>query len=170
MNEPEEYEEEKSKSQVKREIHALRDVGRQLVELSTARLSKIPMPDRLHVAVLDAKRFKREARRRQLQFIARMLYEMEPELEIIRRAMTEDKKPHKEEVAALHDAEQWRDALIVGNDVLMEELIDRFSNADRQHIRQLIRNARKEQKHNKPLKFTRQLYQYLHGLHVGNNG
>ena len=166
MEEIEEFEEEKSKSQIKREVHALRDVGRELVELSNARLGKIPMPERLRDAILDAKRFKREARRRQLQYIARMMHGMEPEVDVIRRDLTEHKKPHKAEVAALHDAEQWRDALIAGNDNLMEELIGRFENADRQHLRQLIRNARKEQENNKPLKFTRLLYQYLHELRV----
>jgi ribosome-associated protein len=58
----------------------------------------------------------------------------------------------------------WRDRLIEGNDVLAEELLEQFPEADLQRIRQLVRNAHKEHKDNKPSRAARALFHYLQEL------
>ena len=55
-----EQEERKSKSQIKREMQALRDLGQRLVETPTTKLDKVPISEELRDAVIAAKGFKRE--------------------------------------------------------------------------------------------------------------
>ncbi|HEX7026867.1 MAG TPA: ribosome biogenesis factor YjgA, partial [Gammaproteobacteria bacterium] len=69
-------------------------------------------------------------------------------------------QPYREQVQAFHETEQWRDKLIAGDEALLNELVGLF-NADRQHLRQLVRNAQKEQAQNKPPRSARILFQYL---------
>jgi len=155
-------EEQKSKSQIKRELQALRDLGKDLIELPEAHLRKLSLSDRVHDAVIAAKGFKREALRRQIQHIGVLL--RDEDAEVICRELEGLAKPHREEVQAFHQVEQWRDALIAGDGNLLEELITRFQEIDRQYLRQLIRNAKKEREANKPPKSARLLFRYLSDL------
>lgn len=164
MTEPE-FEEQKSKSQIKRELQALRDLGQKLVEMPAAKLDKVPMSEQLRDAVTDAKRFKREALRRQLQHIGGLLREEDDEA--IRKTLERLDQPHREEVRALHEIEQWRDELIAGSAERLTDLISRYEEVDRQYLNQLIRNAQKEQKLNKPPKSARTLFRYLSELRSG---
>jgi ribosome-associated protein len=79
----------------------------------------------------------------------------------IRKALNNVQQPHRDEVKAFHEVEQWRDQLLQGDQVLLDGLVNKFVNVDRQYIRQLIRNAKKEQEQNKPLKSARLLFKYL---------
>jgi len=155
-------EEKKSKSQIKREMQALRDLGKDLIELPETTLKKLSLSDRVHDAVVAAKGFKREALRRQIQHIGVLLRDEDADL--IQRERERLAKPHREEVQAFHQIEQWRDSLIAGDSNLLEELIARFQDVDRQYLRQLIRNARKERDASKPPKSARLLFKYLTGL------
>jgi len=159
-------EERKSKSQIKREMQALRDLGKELIEQPDARLKKLSLPDSVYDAVTAAKGFKKEALRRQVQHIGVLLRNVDAEL--IRRELDELAKPHQREVQAFHQIEQWRDELIAGDVKLLEELILRFQAIDRQYLRQLIRNARKERDANKPPKSARLLFRYLTDLQAAD--
>lgn len=150
--------EEKSKSQVKRELHALQDLGKLLVELPVKQLQQIPLSDTLRQAVLEAKTYSRRALQRQLKYIGRLL--PQEDVDAIRRALDSVRQPHREQVRAFHQTEHWRDLLIAGDEALVNELVD-LLNADRQHLRQLVRNAQKEQAQNKPPRSARILFQYL---------
>lgn len=159
MIEEQSFEEPKSKSQIKREMLALRDLGVQLVDLPKSTLKKIPMSDTLREAVTAAKGFKKEALRRQLQYIGSVM--RSEDAEVIRQTLESLARPHQEEVSAFHEIEQWRDALVGGNDELLTDLMSRLQNIDHQHLRQLVRNARRELQMNKPPKAARALFQYL---------
>jgi len=63
-----------SKSRVKRDMHALLDLGKQLVELSTDQLKRLPLGDTLHAAILLAQRTtSREGRRRQIHYVGKLM-------------------------------------------------------------------------------------------------
>jgi len=79
----------------------------------------------------------------------------------IRTMLYKLQQPHKDEVKVFRELEQWRDQLLLGDQDLLNELANKFVNFDRQHIRQLIRNANKEQEMNKPPKSARLLFKYL---------
>ena len=163
MHEEEILEEPKSKSQIKREMQALRDLGAELVKLPKSTLLKVPMSDSLRDAVLAAKGFKKEALRRQLQYIGGIM--RSENADVIRNRLDELAKPHHAEVKAFHQVEQWRDALVGGDDELLTDLMSRFNNVDHQYFRQLVRNARKEQQGGKTPKSSRALFKYLKELH-----
>ena len=149
----------KSKSQIKREMHKLQALGKQLVELSPKQLVDIPVSDKLRDAVIAARSLKHGAIRRQLQYIGSLMPK-EDETSI-RTMLHKLQQPHKDEVKAFHELEQWRDQLLLGDQELLNELVIKFENFDRQHVRQLIRNSKKEQELNKPPKSARLLFKYL---------
>ncbi len=158
--------ERKSKSQIKREMGELRELGAQLVGLSDSTLKVIPLSEKLLEAVRVAKGFKREARRRQLQYIGVLLRDMDEGA--IRWALDNLSRPHREEVQGLHEVERWRDDLVEGDSKLLNDLVGRFKDANRQHLRQLVRNAIKEREQGKTPKSSRTLYRYLFELRSGN--
>jgi ribosome-associated protein len=155
--------EPKSKSQVKREMLALQNLGQKLMGLATDKIMKIDMPMELRDALLFAKTItKGEARRRQLQYIGVLMREADPEpiqkaLDTIGRGLLLDAKRFEE-------FERWRDELVKGNDGIMEEILDRFPGAERQTLRQLALSARKEREVNKPPKASRALFRFLRTL------
>ncbi len=160
--------ERKSRSQIKRETQALQKLGERLVELSPEQLETIDMPDTLREAVLFAQRItSREARRRQLQYIGTVMRRTNPET--IRQAFENRDHQSRETTQALHQLEQWREGLIQGHETLIDYLCQRFPHTDRQRLRQLVRNARKEQSQEKPPKAARQLFRYLREISSENH-
>lgn len=157
------HEEEKSRSQLKRERQGRRDLGEALVALSATRLAKIPLSEETLDAVYDGQRFTRRALKRQLTRIAALITEFDDEV-AIRQALAQLYQPHRDEVRRQHEAEQWRDALIAADNSVMQLLVERFPEIDRQHLRQLARNANKESERQKAPKSARVLYQYLHSF------
>jgi ribosome-associated protein len=155
--------EPKSKSQVKKEMLALQTLGEKLAELTADQIMKIDMPLELRDALLFTRTInKGEARRRQLQYVGVLMREADPEpirkaLDAIGRGQTLDAKQFKE-------LERWRDKLVEGSDGLMEEIVSQFPGADRQTLRQLVLNARKEREVNKPPKASRALFRFLKAL------
>ncbi len=151
-----------SKSQRKRDMHALQDLGERLVELSAERLERIAMPDELREAVSEARRItKHEARRRQMQYIGRLMREADPEP--IRDALDALAGNSAAETARMHRVERLRQQLLEDETVLSNIALD-HPGADLQHLRQLRRNALKEQEQGKPPKAFRELFRALKAL------
>ena len=156
----------KSKSQVKRELLALHDLGRDLVELPVKALNQIPLTEETLEAILEAKQFKMEALRRKLKHIGKLM--RDEDADSIRIALDKLRQPHEKKVSEFHEVEGWRDSLLAGDDAVLGELCGRFVDIDRQHVNQLLRNAKKEQTLNKPPKSARALFRYLKDLHRDN--
>ena len=158
--------ERKSRTQAKREVKALKKLGERLLEFSPEQLAGIDIPEDLREALLFAKTIKsREARRRQLQYIGGLVRRIDPTT--IREFVENRDRQSQEELEAFHQLEQWRDELIEGNDELIEELCGRFPHVERQQLRQLARNARREYEKEKPPKSARQLFRYLKKISEG---
>ena len=150
----------KSKSAVKREMTALQKLGEELVDLAPAKLAKVTMPEELAEAVMLARRLKsREGRRRQLQYIGKIMRVIDSEG--IRRELESfhhDSQVFRQQFQRL---ENWRDRLISEGDSALEELINDIPGLDRQHLRQLIRQAQRDASQQKPPAASRKLFQYL---------
>jgi ribosome-associated protein len=150
---------EPSKSQRKREMTALQDLGAALVELPPGKLDLIPMPESLLQAVREARRISAHgARRRQLQYIGKLMREVDAEA--IRSALDAATNQGAESVARMHRAERWRERLLADEGALAE-FIEEHSGVDAQHLRTLIRNTRRESEQNKPPRSFRALYQEI---------
>ena len=153
----------KSKSQRKREMHALQELGEQLVKLSKEQFEKISLPDDLHDAIIEARHIRQHgARKRQLQYIGKLMREVDPAP--IQEQLDTVLGHSRQAVQNLHDIERWRDRLLAEGDHTLEELVTQYPNTDRQYLRQLIRNANKETHDNKPPKSARALFHYLRDL------
>ena len=158
----EQFDEDKSKSQIKREREAFKALAQELTRLPIKQLVLIPLDENTRTAITDFKKMKKGAMKRQLQYISSLLRDEDETA--IRETLDKLLQPHKQQVAAHHQLEEWRDALVSGDDSIITELAGRFDNLDRQYLMQLTRNARKELKLEKPPKSARSIFQYLKDL------
>ena len=148
-----------SKTQRKRESHSLQDIGEELVALSAERLAQVDLPGALRDAVLDAQRISKfGALRRQMQYIGRLMREVDPAP--IRERLDAWKGQSTQETARLHQLERWRERLLK-DDQAMAEFATAHPRADLQRLRALVRNAQREAAESKPPKSYRELFQAL---------
>ncbi|CAH8183836.1 MULTISPECIES: ribosome biogenesis factor YjgA [Vibrio] len=148
-----------SKTEMKNDMIELQKLGEELVELKPSQLKKIPMSEDLMDAVKDAQRFNMEARRRQLQFIGKMMRTIDPEP--IQAALDKLRNKHSQNTAVLHKLEQLRDRIVEQGDSAIEDALELYPEMDRQRLRQLTRQANKEKANNKPPKASREIFQIL---------
>ena len=151
-----------SKSEIKRDAEDLKQLGEKLVNLTKANLTKVPLDDSLKDAIELAQRLQKEARRRQLQYIGKLLRSIDAEP--IREALEKIENKHNQQQAMLHKLEILRDELVAKGDVALTDLLNERPSADRQQLRNLIRAAQKEKEQNKPSKAYREIYQILRAL------
>ncbi len=156
------YKERPNKTQLKREMKALHDLGKELVELPRSKIDQVTLSERMLDAVMLAKKLKKAALQRQLRFISGII--KEEDTDTIRLQLERIRLPQQQANEAFHQVEDWRDRLVAGDNELINELVDKFAQADRQHLRQLVRNASKEAQQNKPPKASRVLFKYLKEL------
>lgn len=151
-----------SKSEIKRDAEQLKKLGTSLVELNAVNLAKMPLDDNLRDAIELAQKLKMEARRRQIQYIGKLLRNVAPEP--IQEALDRVENRHRQQLSLLHKLEQTRDQLVEQGDAVLNGLIDEYPALDRQHLRNLIRAAQKEKAANKPPKNYREIFQYLKSI------
>ena len=151
-----------SKSEIKRDAEDLKQLGEKLVNLTKANLTKVPLDDSLKDAIELAQRLQKEARRRQLQYIGKLLRSIDAEP--IREALEKIENKHNQQQAMLHKLEILRDELVAKGDTALTDLLNEHPSADRQQLRNLIRAAQKEKEQNKPSKAYREIYQILKTL------
>lgn len=154
-----------SKSEAKRESDALQKLGALLVEAPRDRVKRVPMPEDVLDAILMCQTItNHEGRRRQMQFVGKKMRTLdEEEVAIIQRAIDSWKGASKSETAALHALERRREKLLA-DDGALTVLLAEHPHLDVQHLRTLIRNARKEQAESKPPKAYREIFQILKDL------
>jgi ribosome-associated protein len=158
-----------SKSQLKREMNDLQKLGQELIDQPRDRVKRVPMPEDVRDAILECQLIKdHEGRRRQLQFVGKKMRTLEPEeVATIQRTIDSWKGASKAETAVMHSIEKKRDKLLADDNALTE-LLQQHPQLDVQHLRTLIRNARKEQAESKPPKAYREIFQILKQLQADN--
>lgn len=152
-----------SKSQLKREMAALQKLGQEIVELPKDALRKIVLPEALDTAMREAHRITdHEGYRRQLQYIGRLMRQLEPdEVEALRQALQRIKSANYHETGRLHAIERWREQLLEPKEEALTEFIRRYPHANAQEGRTLIRLARREAEQKKPPRYFRELFQWI---------
>jgi ribosome-associated protein len=151
-----------SKSQLKREMTALQELGQALVDLPKDALKRMPMPEDLMDAVQEARRITdHEGKRRQLQYVGRVMRSLnDGEVEALRTALEAQRGTNRAATARLHWIERTREQLLAGDEAFTA-FINAHPNADPQAGRTLIRNARREAEQNKPPRYFRELFQWI---------
>ncbi|NLS12412.1 ribosome-associated protein [Vibrio sp. SM6] len=151
-----------SKSEMKRDMDALQKLGESLVELKPSTLKKFPLSEELFDAIKDAQRFEKEARRRQLQLIGKLMRFEDPEP--IQAALDKVRNKHSQNTAVLHKLEALRDRVVAEGDAAIADVVALYPEADRQRLRQLARQAAKEKQGQKPPKAFREIFKILRDL------
>lgn len=158
--EDEEYDNIPSKTQRKKEMHALQDLGKQLTELSDNQLASLELPEDLRLAITEMHRIRQnEARRRHLQYIGKVMRKIDSDA--IQTQLDALNAKHSLNVQLQHQIEHWRDQLLEGQADVLQQFIDKYPHVDIQHLRQLIRSAQKELSQGKPPAHARKLFRFL---------
>jgi len=157
-------EEKPSKTQRKREMHELQTLGTRLVELNSEQLAAIGLPERLRDAIEFARRTtKHEARRRQMQYIGRLMRSVDPGP--IREKLKIWDGVSAQHTAEQHKVERWRDRLIE-DDSSVDELVRAHPAIDARHLRALARKARDERASGAAPRAYRELFRALREIVV----
>jgi ribosome-associated protein len=142
---------EPTRTDLKKESTELQKLGEDLLTLRTDLITKLDLPDKLVEGVAEAKRITNfEGKRRQMQFIGKLMRKLEPsKWDEIRAMLEEQHMPSAQETLVLHQSEQWRDRLIADDDAV-GQWITLSPATDSQQLRALVRQARKDAKPEKP--------------------
>ena len=160
---------EKSKSQVKRELHALQDLGQRLTTLKPDLQDKLPLSDALRRALADApKHTANAAKKRHLQYIGKLMREQD--IDAITALIDQLDASTRQYNERFHALERWRDRLIGGDDAVLEAFVSDYHDTDRQHLRGLIRHAQHEATHNKAPTASRKIFKYIRELDETQRG
>ncbi len=153
-----------SKSARKRHMHALQRLGESLLELSPAQLQALPLEEpELLTALEETRRIRsNSARKRHLQYIGKLMRSIDPEpIEAALAAL------HAQSSAAtheFHEIERLRDAVLARPGEGIALVLASHPHADRQQLRQIIRQHEREQREGKAPAASRQLFRYLREL------
>lgn len=143
----------------------LQALGAALAALAPDQRARIELPDALREAIDLLDRIaSHEARRRQMQYIGRLMRAVDAEA--IRAAIAHATGNSKEAVALMHRAGRWRDRLL-DDDAALTEFLGEHPHADAQRLRSQIRAARRERDAGEPPRHARALYRGLHDILSG---
>lgn len=148
-----------SKTQIKNAMLELQGLGEQLIPLKRSELLQLSLPEKLIDAILEAKRLTHwGALKRQRQYIGRLMRDIDPvPIQAYLDSINHVNQAHN---AWLHRLEKLRGSLLT-QDKALEQLLATYPQTDRQALRTLIRNARKEREESKPPRYFRELFQLL---------
>ena len=148
---------ESSKTDLKRESTELQKLGEDLLTLRAGLFDKLELGEKLVDAIVEARRITNfEGKRRQMQFIGKLMRGLDPAvLDTVRAALDEQHSAPAQEIAVLHEAERWRDLLIADDDAL-GGWVETHPDTDIQQLRALLRQARKDIKAGLPGEAPRQ--------------
>lgn len=151
-----------SKTRRKHAMHDLQQLGQSLVALDPRRLAEFELPERLADAIRDARAITRhEARRRQMQYIGRLMREIDPG-PIAAGLARLDQLPRAEKLR-FAAVEQWRDRLMT-DDAALDEFVATHAGASRDELATLVGAARAERSSGAPPHRFRQLFRRLKDL------
>lgn len=142
-------------------------LGTSVVELPAAQfmifIDKIELPEKLQEALQQCRSIKaREARRRQLQYIGKLMREMEPEP--IQRLLAQLKQTGQVATAQLHKIEHWRERLLSEGEPAFQDLLREYPQLDVKQVRQFIATAQRESAQQQTPRAARKLFRYLRDL------
>lgn len=154
-----------SRSIQRREALDILQLAKDLTALPERELDQVPLGEALRHQVNEAQRITQPiAHKRQVQYLAKHLRKHEDALPAIRLAVDAPKQEKRRATAQLHHAETWRDRLLAEGDEAINALLVEHPDADRQQLRQLVRQANAELKADKPPAASRQIFKIIREL------
>ena len=159
-----------SKTRRKAEMHALQDLGERLVGIDDGKIDSLAadalLPERLVEAVREARRITAwGARKRQLQFIGKLMRDVDPAP--IESRLADWSQGIHADTARQHALERWRTRLLDEPGAL-DALAAAYPGQDTAMFRPLIAKAREERLHGSPPHAYRELFRALKALDAGS--
>lgn len=149
-----------SKSQRKREAHALQELAVSLVDLPAEQLARLPLPGKLREAVAECRRItSRGALRRQRQYLGRLM--RGADADAIREALAALEREAAGRTRHFHELEHWRDRLLAEGDSALDALLAAHPRLQRAPIRSFLEKARREAEAGHPPRAARALFRHL---------
>ena len=150
-----------SKTQLKKLATELQGLGQQLTAFKISDLDRLPLSDRLRSAVVEFKRLPNShgAKRRQLQFIGKLMRSIDPEP--ISRSLAALDKQHRNHTAAFHRIEAARDDLRSRGDDAIGDILSIWPKAEVSWLRQWVRQHPRELARGNERAHSRKLHRYL---------
>jgi ribosome-associated protein len=133
--------ETESKTRRKQRMTELQNMGAELMTLNKRQLDLIDLPDNLLSAMREYQRLpnRHEAKRRQMQFIGKLMRAADHDA--IREALDKLRAPDRQEMRRAQQIEAWGERLLQGGDETVEAFLAEWPHAERQPLRQLLRNC-----------------------------
>lgn len=149
-----------SKSQLKRDMKHLQDLGEDLTRLNLDQLRQLDLSEKLYDAIIMAQRLtKHEALRRQCQYIGKLMREID--VEPIVKLLTQIKLRDQRSTADFHQLERWREKLMTGDKTALTAYVEAHPHVDVQHLRHAIKAAVDERARGDKIIAYRALFQFL---------
>jgi len=132
----------KSKTQLKKEMTELQELGQKLTRYTTKKLNKLSLPDLLRTAIDEYNRLPNShgARKRQAQFIGRVMRDCDHQSIRLAIARLEQEGTT---ASAKQSYKQLCERLLTAVDEQVNELLSQYPNLERQKLRQLCRDCNK---------------------------
>jgi len=161
---PGQEQEAPSKSELKRRMTALQELGESLTRLSEKELAQVPISDpHLLAAIRETGRIRsNSARRRHLQYIGKLMRGIDPAP--IKSALEALHDSHRRSADSFHELEALRDDILAAGPDGVGLAIRRWPEADRQQLHQLVLQYRREEDRGGPQTASRKLFRYLREL------
>jgi len=152
-----------TKAPLKREMQALQTLGEQIIAMTPGERARFPLSDDMLAAVEETARIRsHEGRRRHMQYVGKLM--RREDLAAIRAVHDEIEQETLRRDHAFHRLETWRDRLVDEGDAAVEAFVADYPDADRQALRQLIRNAQREREKGKPPASARKLFKLIRDI------
>lgn len=149
-----------SKSQKKRDCHALQKISDQLLTLKADELALLDLPAELEDALKEAHHLhSNSALKRQRQYLGKIMRSCDSEA--IEQQLNHVIHRNDTNTARFKKIEKWRDRLIENDKDVLGEIIQQHPDIDRHHVHNLVRQAKKEAQANAPPAASRKLFKYL---------
>ena len=151
-----------SKTQRKREMEELQALGVELVQLNALQLAQIELPEQLLEAVVEAQRIRDfEGRRRQMQYIGKLMRDVDPAP--IRARLGQWSGVARGHTALQHLAERWR-ARLLDEAGALAQFAAEYPGSDVQHLRSLIGSIGRDKAAGRPPRNYRELFRAVRAI------
>lgn len=160
-----------SKSHMKREMHHLQELGEALLNIKADEIIKLNLSVSLQDALTETRKIKhREGLRRQMQFVGKLMRK-EPDETVanIEDLLERKRNQHNRLTQQQHLIEQWRDRILDQGTEGIDAFIIDHPEADRQWLRQIMRQGQQERSQNTPPAAARKLFAYIRDLLLVDN-
>lgn len=148
-----------SKTRRKHEMQALQDLGAELVGLDAKRLASLELPERLFDAIALARTITRhEAKRRQMQYIGRLMRDIDADP--VRRALADWGQGPRRERERFARLERWRDR-VLDEPEGVDAFVSAHPDASRETLARLVADTRLERARGAPPQKSRALFREL---------